>query len=138
MQDLPQFQLDKNVLDCYPMMTVKLMKQRLHNTPENHRDVLRPPRFPKISSRKMKPCFVTQKLNRILNSLNSKKLSVFWHNPKVTEVSGQKTFQKFTCRVHPLGRCFLSSGHGRGLLQDEDHSGSRPHSFPGYYLMRSG
>ena len=42
------------------------------------------------------------------------------------------------CRGLLLGQCFLSSGRGRDLLQDEDHSGSRPHSFPGYYLMRSG
>ena len=27
---------------------------------------------------------------------------------------------------------------GRCLLQDEDHSGSRPHSFPGLRHMRSG
>ena len=32
----------------------------------------------------------------------------------------------------------MSSDRGRGPLQDEDHSGSRPRSFPGLYLMRSG
>ena len=42
------------------------------------------------------------------------------------------------CRGHILGQNFVSSDCGRGPLQDEDHSGSRPHSFPGLYLMRSG
>ena len=42
------------------------------------------------------------------------------------------------CRGHLLGQSFESSDRGRGPLQDEDHSGSRPHSFPGLYLMRSG
>ena len=37
-----------------------------------------------------------------------------------------------------LGQSFVSSDHGRGPLQDEDHSGSHPHSFPGLYLLRSG
>ena len=32
----------------------------------------------------------------------------------------------------------MSSGRGRGLLRDEDHSGSRPPSFPGLCLMRAG
>ena len=32
----------------------------------------------------------------------------------------------------------MSSGFGRCLLQDEDQSGSRPHSFPGLFHMRSG
>ena len=42
------------------------------------------------------------------------------------------------CHGHLPGQNFVSSGYGRGLLQDEDHSGSRPHSFPGLYSMRSG
>ena len=42
------------------------------------------------------------------------------------------------CRGHLLGQSFASSGCGRCLLQDEDHSGSRPHSFPGLYSMHSG
>ena len=42
------------------------------------------------------------------------------------------------CRGHLLGHSFVSSECGRGPLQDEDHSGSRPHSFPGLYLMRCG
>ena len=32
----------------------------------------------------------------------------------------------------------MFSGHGRDPLQDEDHSGNRPHSLPGYYVMCSG
>ena len=32
----------------------------------------------------------------------------------------------------------MLSGRGREPLQDEDHSGNRPHSFPGYYVMCSG
>ena len=44
----------------------------------------------------------------------------------------------FWCRGHLLGQNFVSSDRERGPLQDEDHSGSRPHSFPGLYLMRSG
>ena len=42
------------------------------------------------------------------------------------------------CRGHLLGQSFGSTDRGRDPLQDEDSSGSRPHSFPGYYLMRSG
>ena len=42
------------------------------------------------------------------------------------------------CRGVLLGQSFVSSGRGRGLLQDEDHSGSRPRSFPGLRLMRAG
>ena len=41
------------------------------------------------------------------------------------------------CRGPLLGQSFVSSGRGRGPLQVEDHSGSRPHSFPGLFLMRS-
>ena len=33
----------------------------------------------------------------------------------------------------PFGQNFASSGCRRCLLQDEDHSGSRPHSFPDFY-----
>ena len=32
----------------------------------------------------------------------------------------------------------MSSDRGRGPLQDEDQSGSHPHSFSGLYLMGSG
>ena len=42
------------------------------------------------------------------------------------------------CRGHLLGQSFESPDHGRGPLQDENHSGSRPHSLPGLYLMHSG
>ena len=42
------------------------------------------------------------------------------------------------CRGPPLGQRFVATGRGRDPLQDEDHSGSRPHLFPGYFLMRSG
>ena len=44
----------------------------------------------------------------------------------------------YNCRGHLLGQSFVSSDRGRDLLQDEDHSGSRPHLFPGLCLMRSG
>ena len=43
-----------------------------------------------------------------------------------------------SCSGRLLGQSFVSSDRGRGPLQDEDHPGSRPHSFPGLYLMRSG
>ena len=46
--------------------------------------------------------------------------------------------QYCSCGGHLLGRSFVSSGSGRRLLQREDHSGSRPQSFPGYCHMRSG
>ena len=46
--------------------------------------------------------------------------------------------QKSTCRDPPLGQRFLATGRGKDPLQDEDHSGSRPHSFPGYFLVHSG
>ena len=39
------------------------------------------------------------------------------------------------CRDHLLGQSFAPSGCGRCPLQDEDYSGSRPHSFPGLYRM---
>ena len=42
------------------------------------------------------------------------------------------------CGGHLLGQSFASCGCGRCLLQDEDHSGSRPHSFPGSCHMRFG
>ena len=42
------------------------------------------------------------------------------------------------CRGHLLGSSFLSSGSARGPLQDEDHHGSHPHSFPPLCHMRSG
>ena len=41
---------------------------------------------------------------------------------------------KHYCRGGLLGQSFVSSGHGRGPLQDEDHSGSRPRSFLGLCL----
>ena len=37
------------------------------------------------------------------------------------------------CHGDLFGQSFASSGCRRCLLQDEDHSGSRPHSFPGLY-----
>ena len=37
------------------------------------------------------------------------------------------------CHGGLLGQSFASSGCRRCLHQDEDHSGSRPHSFPGLY-----
>ena len=43
-----------------------------------------------------------------------------------------------SCRGHFLGQSSASPGFGRCLLQDEDHSGSRPHSFPGLPSIRSG
>ena len=46
--------------------------------------------------------------------------------------------QKNYCHSPFLCQCFVPSDRERDLLQDEDHSGSRPHSFPGLYLMRSG
>ena len=42
------------------------------------------------------------------------------------------------CRSQLLGQSFVWSGCGRCLLQDEDHSGSRPHSFPGFPRLCSG
>ena len=42
------------------------------------------------------------------------------------------------CQGDIFGQNFPSSGCRRRLLQDDDHSGSRPHSFPGLYKMRSG
>ena len=42
------------------------------------------------------------------------------------------------CRGHLPGQSFLSSGYGRSPLQDEDHSGNCPRSFPSLYSMRSG
>ena len=44
----------------------------------------------------------------------------------------------FVCRGGLLGQNFASSGCVRSPLQDEDHPGSRPHSLPGLYQIRSG
>ena len=55
----------------------------------------------------------------------------------VTE-SYQNGFSFGFCHSPFLCQGFVPSDRGRDLLQDEDHSGSRPHSFPGLYLMRSG
>ena len=42
-------------------------------------------------------------------------------------------FEGFNCcKDQFLGQSFVQSGCGRGLLQDEGPSRSRPHSFPGY------
>ena len=38
----------------------------------------------------------------------------------------------------PLGQSFASSGSARCSLHDEDHSGTRLHSFPGLCHVRSG
>ena len=42
------------------------------------------------------------------------------------------------CRGSLPGENFLISGSRRDLLQDENHSGYRPHFFPGLSHMRSG
>ena len=42
------------------------------------------------------------------------------------------------CDGPPLGQSFVLSGSEVCSLQDEDHSGSRPHSFTGLCRMRSG
>ena len=49
-------------------------------------------------------------------------LQLFLWNLKLRECSGRL-----------LGQSFVSSGCWRGPLQDEGHSGSHPHSFPGLY-----
>ena len=54
------------------------------------------------------------------------------------EGSVQKNCRKSICRGRLLGQIFASSDRGRGPLQDEHHSGSRPCSFPGLCLTRSG
>ena len=43
-----------------------------------------------------------------------------------------------SCHDSLLGLSFVYSGRGRCLLQDEDHSGSRHHSFPGFPRLCSG
>ena len=66
------------------------------------------------------------------------------HLQKMTENISKSLFLikwfilRAPCRGNLLGQSFVSSDRGRGPLQDEDHSGSHPHSFPGLYLMRSG
>ena len=52
-------------------------------------------------------------------------------------IIGLCTTTPWSCHGHHLGQVFVSSGSGRRLLQDEDHSGSRHHSFPGLCHMRS-
>ena len=44
----------------------------------------------------------------------------------------------YGCRVALPRQSFVSFGSGKFLLQDEDHSGNRPHLFPGLCRMRSG
>ena len=43
------------------------------------------------------------------------------------------TNRRTMCRGLLLDQRFVSSGCGRCPLQDEDHSGNRPYSFPGLY-----
>ena len=56
--------------------------------------------------------------------------NIFFELPSVSDIHER--------RGHLLGQSFALSGCGGGPLQDEDHSGSRPHSFPGLNSMRSG
>ena len=58
------------------------------------------------------------------------KQTVHWRDNDVTSIQH--------CRGRLLGQRFVPTGCGRDPLQDEDHSGSRPHSFPGYFSIRSG
>ena len=53
---------------------------------------------------------------------------------KVKAISGVN----YHCHDNLLGQSFVQSGRGRCLLQDEGHSGSRPHSFPGFPRLCSG
>ena len=46
--------------------------------------------------------------------------------------------QTWTRRKRHLGQYLVYTGSERPLLQDEDHSGSRPYSFPGCFHMCSG
>ena len=56
----------------------------------------------------------------------------FWeHRPNSRSFFAQSLIKTLS-RGHLLGQSFVPSDHGRDPLQDEDHSGSRPHSFPGY------
>ena len=50
-----------------------------------------------------------------------------------TEGHIEKNSSERCCHGDLFGQSFASSGCRRRLLQDEDHSGSRPHSFPGLY-----
>ena len=70
--------------------------------------------------------------------------SVFWSNEQILQwypLCGQSwkrpALHKVCCRVALPGQSFVSYDSGRSLLQDEDHSGSRPHSFRGLCSMRS-
>ena len=70
-------------------------------------------------------------------SLYTNSLIVFVFSCVNTLVEKQQSFIRFyMCHSPFLCQSFVPSDRGRDLLQDEDHSGSRPHSFPGLYLMR--
>ena len=63
------------------------------------------------------------------SALASIVLVIFWENCPCFTIS--------YCRGHLPGLSLVLSGSARGSLQDEDHSGSRLHLFPGLYHMRS-
>ena len=65
-----------------------------------------------------------------------KKRSVYFFQKIRTHLV--ETIESSECRGHLLGQSFVSSGCGRCLLQDEDHSGSYPLSFLGLCRTCSG
>ena len=69
---------------------------------------------PEIFSEKLKPIALR------IKSLKTDKIKTL-----------SEPFCMFDCHGDLFGQTFASSGCRRCLLQDEDHSGSRPHSFPG-------
>ena len=59
-------------------------------------------------------------------------------SPKSLSDHPQGEFFAPLCHSRFLCQSFVPSDRGRDLLQDEDQSGNRPHSFPGYYALCSG
>ena len=65
-------------------------------------------------------------------------LARFLQKPYFLQVFFLQEMSNCFSRAQLLGQCFSSSGSRRSLLQDEDHSGSRPHSFTGLCQLHSG
>ena len=69
------------------------------------------------------------------DAISSKQLGGF---PITVTMNRTRKLKNGMCHSPFLYQSFVPSDRGRDLLQDEDHSASRPHSFPRLYLMRSG
>ena len=89
----------------------------------------------KVTAKKELWSFSPEKMQiNVIDTLKSQNrhISSTWYKKNQTSIVLPN------CHGLVLGQSFVSFGCGRRPLQDEDHSVSRPLSFPGLYTMRSG